>query len=210
VGVFVPITAGAQVEIVFVIGGEIVENRLWFTFDTPPINQAALDGLAGGVAAWHVSNVLPLLSVDIQLAAVEAKEWENDPPALISVVAPLVNGGNASPSHSANVAIVVPFRWPLNRPKLRRNKNYVSGVPTSEVDLNTPSFALRDGLFEAYAALIDAARLFEPHQTWRWVVASAFSGGSARSAQLVAECIGPPPNRAYKLGQRRKRLAASS
>lgn len=204
---FVPLTDGAQVEVVSVLGGIVVTNRLWFTTDDPPITQTSLDGLAVGVYSWYILRVLPFLSVDLQLAAIVAKDWTSDPPPFISVAGPPINGGDTDEAHSANVAVVAPFRWPLNFSKLKRNKNYVPGIPKSAVDVNTVTETFSGNIFEGYAALIDAARLFSPLLTWRWRVTSAWEGNVLRSTQFVRDSIGPPPGQRLKIGQRRKRLS---
>ena len=64
-------------------------------------------------------------------------------------------------------------------------------------------------MFEGYAALIDAARLFAPGFYWRWVVTSQFLDNSPRTEQRFGECIGPVPREKIILGQRRKRLPIS-
>lgn len=207
--VFVPLPDGAQVEVVYVLDGQVMENRLWFWTDTPAIDHAALQGLADGVYAWHTTNILPFLSSAIQLAAVEAKDWSADPPPDVAVAGPPINGGADADCHSANVAAFVKFRWPNQLQMLRRNGNFVPGVPKSAVDLNTPTDAFKHALFEGYAALIDAARTFAPGHFWNWVVTSAISAGAPRSEQAFGLCIGPPPRRFVRLGQRRKRLPIS-
>ncbi len=203
---FVPLVDGAQVEIGYSLGGKNVENRLWFTTDSPPVTSTNLQGLSDGVAGWHTANVLPFLSSDIEALSVIATKWDDHVGDTFAQTGIHLFGGTASPSHSANVSLVVPFRWPTATARRKRNKNYIPGIPKSEVDLNTPSAALISALFEAYAALIDAARLFAPLLTWRWRVTSMFEGGSARSTQFVRDSIGPPPDTPFVLGQRRKRL----
>lgn len=208
-GVFVPIPNGAQAELIFTLGGEVVENRLWFTFDNPPITTPDFQGLADGVFAWHAANILPFLSSDLQLLFVQVKDWAEEPPlfAAVSSAAPVLGGG--SPSHSANVACFVGFRWPGQYASERRNGNFVPGVPTDQVLLNTPTDAFRNAMYEGYSSLIDETRLFTPVFNWRWVVASAIDNGSARAEQLVGEAEGPFPRRFIRLGQRRKRLPLS-
>lgn len=208
-GAFVPLTDGAQVEIIYTLGGEIVENRLWFWTDLPPITSTELQGLADGVYDWHVANIMPFLSQDLSLATVAATDWTSSGGVFAFSTGPVVIGGVAEQSHSANVALSVGFRWPLNRPRLKRNKNYVPGIPIGSVDLNTPTAALQDAMFEGYAALIDAARLFAPGFYWRWVVTSAIENGVPRSEQRFGECIGPLDRGRIILGQRRKRLPIS-
>lgn len=203
---FVPLPGGAQVELIFDLGGAVVSNRLWFIFDNPPYTGSNLQALANGVAAWHQASVLPALSHDLVLSFVRATDWNADPPANIAINVVEVAGADASGSHSANVAVVVPFLWPVDV-RQRRNKNYVSGIPLSGVDLNTVQPGLQDALFEGYAALVDAARLFLPVLNWRWVATSAYEGGSARAEQYWASIQGPPIETPFVLGQRRRRLA---
>lgn len=205
-GVFVPLIDGAQVSLIFQLDTEIISNRLWFWTDLPPMGVPELIGLADGVYGWYTSLILPSLSADLQLVTVVATDWTTPGNVGEVTTMPPINGGVAVNSHSANVAVVVPFRWSLNRPRLKRNKNYVAGVPLDQVELNTPSPFIQDVLFEGYAALIDAARIFAPGDYWRWVTTSAFADGSPRSEQVFAECIGPPPRPQIILGQRRKRL----
>lgn len=202
---FVPLPAGAQVELVHQLDTQIITNRLWFVNDLPPFDQAALDGLAAGVATWWTDLILPGLSSDLITAAVVAKDWSAEPAPLTSVSVVLTAGGVGSESVSANVAIVVPFVWPIGI-RLKKNKNYVGGIPEAEIDLNTPSSAIRDVLFEGYAALIDRARLFTPAFTWRWVGTSAWLDGALRTEQEWWEIQGPQLDRQFLLGQRRRRL----
>jgi hypothetical protein len=205
-GVFVPVVDGAQVEIVYTLDGQVIENRLWFWTENPPITQVELDGLAAGVYAWHTTNILPFLSGDLVLAAVEAKVWDVSPPVLISVAGPSINGGVGEQSHSANVAAVVRFRWPVNFARLKQNKNYVPGLPLSAIDLNTITPTYKSILFEAYAGLVDATRLFSPFFYWWWVCASAYHGGAPRTEQLTGLAQGPRLDGQILVGQRRKRL----
>lgn len=202
---YVPLLYGAQVEIVQLLGGEKIENRLWFTFDNPPFTSTDMDSLCEGVAHWWTTWILPHLSVSLTTEKVEARDWTGSAPSLPVVWLVGVNGGRILQSHSANVAVVVPFRWPIGL-RYKRNKNYVSGIPLDAVDLNTVTPVFSDALFEGYAALIDAARLFSPVLNWRWVVTSAWENTILRTEQLWHTSQGVAPNTIWKLGQRRMRL----
>ena len=202
---FVPLYDGAQVEILHLLAGKIIENRLWFKFDVPPITQTDLDGLAAGAAAWWNANILPALSSDLTTIAIIAREWSSDPPPLQSIINQSVAGGSSSPSYSANVAVVVPFKWTLGT-REKKNKNYVSGIPDDAVIFNEVQPVFNDLLFEGYASLVDDARLFYPVLHWRWVVTSAFDNNAPRSEQFWRSCQGVPQNTIFKLGQRRRRL----
>lgn len=202
---WVPLSAGAQVEIVHVLGGQVMSNRLWFVFDNPPYLLADLQGLADGVASWWAAQILPALSSDLVTAAVTATDWTTDPPLFDATHILNVAGGVASESLSANCALVVPFRWPLGV-KLKRNKNYVPGIPEAQVDLNTPSTTIRNAIWNGYTNLVDLTRLFTPLFNWRWVATSQIEAGSPRFVQQWYDVQGTRNDRAFILGQRRKRL----
>ena len=206
---FVPLEDGAQVQLVFVLDGEIISNRLWFWTADPPFTSAHLVGLADGVYDWYTALILPSLSDELQLATVVATDWTSAGNVGEVTTRPPINGGIAEGSHSANVALSVGFRWPTQYSRLKRNKNYVAGVPLSEINLNTPTPHIQDVLFEGYAALIDAARTFTPGDYWYWVVTSAWYQSNLRDAQFFGVCIGPPNRAGIILGQRRKRLPLS-
>lgn len=202
---FVPLFYGAQVQIISQLDTEIVSSRLWFTFDTGAFTLTDLQGCSDGVAAWWVDLVLPFLSADLVTATVIADDWTADPPPNSAATTVNMFGGVSAESLSANVSVVVPFNWPIGI-RLKKNKHYVPGVPEQEVTLNTPSAAIRDALYEAYSALIDRARLFSPLLHWRWVGTSSVEGGVLRDEQKYYEIQGPPVDRRFILGQRRKRL----
>lgn len=181
---FVPLADGAQVEIVLTMGALVVEDRLWFVSRQPPITQVQVDALAAGVGAWHATEVMPLLSSVMQLAAVEAKDWTSDPSPFLGVVTPLVNGGNSSGCHSANVSYRVRFDPTSDLPRLH-NANFVPGIPKDKVNTNRIDSSWRTSLRNAYIDLIDLAGGFGPFPAWRWVCTSRIASGVYRSEQLA-------------------------
>ena len=203
--VFVPLDAGVQVEILHTYGGEVIENRLWFRYDNPPFTATEIQGLTNGVANWWTANLLPYLSDQLSTAIVLGRDWSGGAPGPSIVTGVTQAGGVAGAAYSANVSVVVPFKWPLGF-RLKRNKNYVPGIPDAGIVLNTVQPVFNDMLFEGYAALVDAARLFYPALNWRWVVTSAYVGGTQRATQLWKSCQGVPQNTIFKVGQRRTRL----
>jgi len=203
---FVVFPNGVQVELVFILAGQVVSNRLWFWTPLDPPGSTELLDLADGVYSWYTSNILPSLSNELLLQTVVAKDWSTPTTPFEVTTLPPIAGGTVESSYSANVALSVGFQWPIQFARLKKNKNYVTGIPLSAVDLNTPTDAIRDALFEGYAALVDAARLFAPGFYWFWVVTSAWEDNTLRSEQLFKKCIGPVERARILVGQRRKRL----
>lgn len=201
---FVPITDGAQVEIVFVLAGEVVENRLWFVSRQPPVNGTNLAALAQGVFDWYVAEALPYLSSSLQLAAVEAFDWTSTPSPTIAVAGTPTNGGASVEAHSANVADRIWF-YSAAAPDRIRNSNFITGIPKDAVTINTVDQTFRASLRDAYVDLIDLAAAFGPFPAWRWVCASAWDAGSLRTEQRVLRTDFIRYNRPW-VAQRRKRL----
>lgn len=203
---FVPLPDGAQLELIFSYGGEVVENRLWFLSRSPPIDQIQLDSLVAGVAGWHATQVMPFLSDQLFLGTVTARDWSSDPPPFVSTVFPSVAGSNISGGHSANVAFRMNLRSTNPRPLLI-NANFIPGIPLDAVNINIIEPTFRSAMFDAYVNLIDLVAALTPSPGWRWVVTSAWLDGSLRSEQQARRCDGPhklPPI----VAQRRKRLPA--
>lgn len=202
---FVPLVHGAQVDLGFVFAGKVVTNRLWFIKDDPPIVPLDLSGLVDGVISWYTSEMLPYLSHDIEFKGARATKWDSTPGDISEITLMSAFGGVAEKSYSANVALRVGFRWPLNQ-RHRLNCHFVPGIPDSFVTLNTPDPLAVYHYWNAYVDLIDAARLFSPLFEWRWVVTSAWQGGVLRAEQAWGECIGPVDVSEIRVAQRRTRL----
>jgi len=187
---FVPLPDGAQVDVLYSLDGKIVENRLWFVSRQPPITQSTLDDLTIGVGELFRDQLMPFLSNDLGLVRVDAREWSSDPPPFTSIHLVFQAGGTISPSHSANVAVRVRFKG-TNLATWRQNSNFIPGIPISEVTLNRYSDTLKDGIFEAYVALIDAAPSFGPFPAWRWVTTSRQENYTPLSSQKIARIVSP-------------------
>lgn len=189
---FIPLEDGALVEIGFGFPeGLVVENLLWFVNRQPPTTLSQLQSLSDGVAAWHVANILPGLASQLELVAVLAEKWDVERGDIFARTDVNLSGGNSSGCHSANVSIRVPFGWPLEFRYLEENSNFVAGIPYDAIDTNVCTQSFQDVLFEAYAALIDAAAVFGPFPAWRWVVTSRRADGDWRATQFWKASQGP-------------------
>src|SRR4029450_1145641 len=182
---FTPVPDSAQAEVLYLLDGQVIENRLWFHIDFPPFGLTELQALADGLQGWWAANIMPYLSEDILLIYVTAKDWTTAGGTVAVSTGSTVFGGIASPTCSANVALSVRFKWPTFRAKQRKNKHFLPGIPNSVVDLNTPDLTWAESVWDSYVALQDDAPFFNPDNRWRWAVASAWSGGSLRTEQLV-------------------------
>lgn len=204
---FVPITDGAQVELVFLYAGRVVENRLFFVDRQPPITSTQLTDLAQGVFDWHVAELLPVLSSSLELLFVSAQDWTASPtPSAVTAGTPTAGSGSAD-AHSANVADRVWFISAFNGGRIR-NSNFVPGIPKDAVNLNTVDPTFRTTVRNAYVDLIDLASGFGSFPAWRWVCASAWLDNSLRTTQRVLRTDFIVYKRPYT-AQRRDRLPPS-
>lgn len=182
---FVPLANGAQVEVICTLLGQVVESRLWFITRFDPVDPTLLLALAEGVSAWYRSQVLPVLSDELQVISVRATDWTADPAPSSAVDNTIESGGVAGGSHSANVAVRVTFKGD-NTQTFPNNSNFVPGIPLSAVDGNYYNSTIRDALFEAYVALIDLTFHFEATHNWRWVITSRVADRVYRVEQAYA------------------------
>lgn len=201
---FVPFLDGAQVEIVGTLGGEVVENRLWFISRFEPIDAVNITNLAAGVAGWWADQMLPLLAQEYVLVRVDAKDWNSDPPPFSFSVLTSLPGLNTSGVHSANVSIRVAFSGASNQ-TWKNNSNFIPGIPKDGVNGNEYTSTIRDGIFEAYVALIDLAGGFSSSHTWRWVITSRIVDNAYRTEQVSSRTVSPLFPSPY-ISPRRKRL----
>jgi len=201
---FVPITDGAQVELIFVFGGRVVQNRLWFVSRDPPATSTTLLALAQGVYDWYTAQALPFLSSSLQLAVVEALDWTAEPSPDIEAAGSPINGGAGVDAHSANVADRIWF-YSAAGPDRIRNSNFVPGIPKDAVSLNTVDTTFRTHIRNAYINLIDLAGTFGGGLGWKWVCASSWDAGGLRTVQRVLRTDFIRYKRPW-VAQRRKRL----
>jgi len=202
---FVPLADGVQAEFIFSLGGQLVENRLWFISRFPPFTSLQLGELLAGLAAWHTDFIMPALSQDLTLEKVTVSDWTSDPPPLIFTTFPNVTGGVTSAAHSANVSIRVAFKGTDDQ-TFPNNANFVPGIPKDNVLLNTYDETIRTALFEGYTALIDLAGTFSDGNIWRWVITSRRVDNDWRDEQLALRMVSvlfPSPY----VSPRRHRLA---
>lgn len=182
---FVPLTDGAQVIIPYVFSDATPASvRLWFIRRSGSVSPANLLDLANGVQSWHNAEVLPYLSSDIVQQIVTATDWTSSGNTPVFSTSSGSFGGNTSSSESAIVATLVRFQS-VQPPRNFYNWNFLPGVPSSELDLNTLRGTFRNHIRNAYIDLIDLAPLFGTFPAWRWVCTSQAENGSPRSDQLA-------------------------
>ena len=181
---FVPLTDGAQAEIRYNFGLGILETRLWFVSRQPPVDLTQLQSLADGLLAHCTSEIIPLLSSDIQLRNVRTRRWAVvGDIAAISTTVNIPGSISSSALSAINAArVIIKAAQP---PRNFKNYNFVPGVPENKVTLNTLDSTWRNNLRVAYADIIDKAAVWGPFPAWTWVCTSQEENSSFRTEQFT-------------------------
>jgi len=181
---FVPLTDGAQAEILFSFGTGTVSCRLWFVRRSGVVDTTTLTLLVAGLSVLWSSEVMPLLSDQIGFAAVRATDWTVSGGTAVTLPITGIVGGITGPVLSAmNAAriIIIGSQPPRNF----KNYNFLPGIPASVVKLNQVDASWADSVRLAYTDIIDAAPLWGTFPAWRWVATSQAEANSPRSEQFV-------------------------
>jgi hypothetical protein len=199
-GIFVPLAQGIQVELVFELDNRILTNRLWFVSVLGGPTTGDLTTVGDGVATWAATWLLPQLSNRITFLGTRAYDATVPYPGPQVVTSMSVPGGISSQSHSANVAVKVSFQT-FNPPGRWLNWNFLGGIPTNRVTLNTLSSSWMNNVRNAYVALLDVFSLF----VYRWSATTAVENGIPL-AERTAYRIDHISIRTGRVSQRRTRM----
>lgn len=176
---FIPVPDVAQVRLEGRMDNQLTINDLYFQISGGGINAAGLDNLATNVADWWTLNVVNLLSEDFASVQVTAIDLTSQTGPLGGAPA-AATGGTAVEAVPNNVAACVSFRTD-QRGRSGRGRNFVPGIPGSQVDLNTLNSTFITNLIAAYTLLVGAGT-FIPG--WQWGVVSRYTLGAPRSSGL--------------------------
>lgn len=179
---FVPLPDGVQVEIIGILLGKTVENRLWVKTRFTPLDSSELQPLADAVSGWYLAQVLPHLSSDLQHVKVMVSDWTAFPSPFITQNTTGAFGGVTGGSLSANVSIRVAFKGTSDQ-TFRNNSHFVPGIPRSAVVGNFYTSTIRSQLFNAYVNLTDLIRNIGTGHNLEWVITSRREDKAWRTEQ---------------------------
>ena len=168
---FVPVSNTAEVEAVYDLDGQVVENTMFFTFGTPP-GLTELQELLDEVNSTIRGNILPLLSNLITLLRVIGTLIDvADGLTAVSTASLPSTGSVDSVPVPSNAAGCISLRTGSSGRSFR-GRNYLPGIPQSSVDFNTMSTAFTNSIAAGYGQL----RTNTLAIGWEHVVVSRFSG----------------------------------
>jgi len=173
---FVPVADTVEVELFQRLHGQEIENTQYWRLDGGLTTGAVID-LWNNLLVWWTTTFSTPLSGDLTLHGGKFTDLSSETGFSLDFNAPTPNpsGGDPSPALPGNAAITVSFRTP-NRGRSFRWRNYVAGLPESQVTGNTVSLAVTTALQAAYTQLLSLP-LDDP---WEWVVVSRVADGAPR------------------------------
>lgn len=152
----------------------VILDQAWFA--SGPISLPGMAALAGGLAAWVIGSLAPLLSRDVSFNRIVAVDQSTATGFTVEVAA-VADGGVDVEAAPNNVAACVSLRTD-QRGRSARGRNFVPGIPNSVITLNTLDSAFIGDLIDAYLEIIGAGTFVVG---WEMVVLSRVSGGTPRA-----------------------------
>lgn len=182
---FIPVLSTAMVELFMRLDGQRIENTLYFR-KADAYEAEDLATLASDVVNWYTDSVLPNLSSDLSLVAVKATSLESATAPAIEFTSGLPqSGGSGDASVSNNVTLVVKFLT-AGRGRSSRGRNYVPGLPITQVAQNTVNSTRAGLILDGYTALLDVGVITEGIHS----VVSRFEDGDPREFGIAQHVTG--------------------
>lgn len=172
---FQEVPATVQLRLEGRIDNQQTINDLYFRKISGVVDFVSMSALAGSMIGWWSTNFTPLVSEDWSTVRIQAVDLRTAD-GIVFELPFVASGGVAVESAPNNVAACVSIRTGV-RGRSARGRNYVAGVPNSEITLNTLSTTFINDLVGAYN-MLDGPD--EVELGWQWVVVSRFSGGLVR------------------------------
>lgn len=146
---FVPGHNVAEIRINQTLFAQQVQNTL-YALDFAGWDATKLSVLGGEIVTWVGTELYPNLSSALSLTEVAIRDLTiQDGPFTITTPTVAVTGGSTSPALPGNVAACVSFRSSLTG-RSRRGRNYVAGIPETQVAGNILDPAFVAALKAAY------------------------------------------------------------
>jgi hypothetical protein len=200
VALFVPLEHGVQAELVYMLDGKVMSNRLWFVVVAGDPTTGDLTAIGAGLGSWAATHLMPWLSQDIRLLQVRVYDATVAYPGPQVITFVGADGGAPEGSYSANVAVKIEFQT-FAPPALWLNWNFIPGIPLSAVTLNTVERTFASHIEDAYITLLDVFSLF----VYRWEATRAVVDGVPLTTRDHFRVDHPRIRRAT-VSQRRTRL----
>lgn len=173
---FVPVPNTVQVEVIFELDGQVVENTMYFENVDSSTDAGGITALLNVIRDIVETELLPLLNSTIALVRLVGTLLDAIDSIGITVnVSPPVTGGVGGGAAPSNVSYTISFLTAL-RGRSFRGRNYIAGISGGDLTGNVVSPTLRTGLLAYYTAI----RAAVSEEGWTMVVVSRIADGTPR------------------------------
>lgn len=177
---FVPVPNTIQVDVLFELDGQRVENIHYYELDVAPTITQVADLLATIREAIE-TELMPLLSSSLTLVElVGTLLTAIDSFSISNVVTPPVAGGNTVQALPSNVSYTITKQTAL-RGRSFRGRNYVVGMTEDAININTINPTFRTDLLTVWELL----RVVGNPDGWTQVVVSRVANGVERTTGVT-------------------------
>jgi len=151
---FIPVPNTVEVEVVYELFGQVVENTLFYEFTTTP-SETDVAALLDAIRSVIETEVLPLLSVAIKLVRLVGTLLDAvDSLQVTTVLSTPAVGGVSGGVVPNNTAYCVTLKT-ASRGRSSRGRNFIAAIPQSSlVTANQVNAGFRTGIVDAYSSLI--------------------------------------------------------
>jgi hypothetical protein len=168
---FVPVPNTLQVDVLYLLDSQRVENTLYFERTSGWTLPEIIDWIEQ-LRTLISEELMPLLNDSIQFIELVARLLDAASSiGYVASVVPPVNGGKGGNCAPNNVSYTIGFKTGLTGRSFR-GRNFVPGISSADIADNTIVSDLRTGLLAFYSLLRTAAS----ESSAPWVVVSRYSG----------------------------------
>jgi hypothetical protein len=183
---FVPVPKAVEVNLNFLMLGQLMQNGLYFAksgLDT--WTEADMTALAGDIVDWWQAGLALQLTTALSLQNVTVTDLKSATAASITYTTGLPDTGVGTDDPlPTNVAMCVSFRT-AGRGRSSRGRNYVVGFGDQQANGNVFGSTLGTSVTSAYSDLFTIAS----NNNCDWVVVSRVSEGVEREFGLVQPVV---------------------
>jgi hypothetical protein len=181
---FVPVPDTLAVDVIYEQLGQRVENTLYFESPGGWTGAQVADWL-DQLRTLIEEDLLPLLHAGLQLVQLVGTLLDAvDSLSITLNVSPPVAGSGSGDSLPNNVTYTVQFKT-ASRGRSFRGRNYVPGIPDTQVTGNQIESAFRTGILDFYSTLLALAS----SNSFIWVVVSRFHNLAPRTTGVTTPII---------------------
>lgn len=177
---FIPVPRGVQAELRFTLDEQKIENTLWFDALSAP-TSSQLAALGDALMTWWLTGLRTISAPELQIREVYVTDMTSATGGTSSTIpSSTPTGSSGTPPAPNQCALCVTFRTAA-RGRTARGRNYIAGLPQSQLVSNSWSSAMQLAVAAEYAELMTPANT----AGLVWSVCSRYEANAPRAAGVL-------------------------